>query len=280
MSPMHRLATPVFAFMATCGTSAFMSPSLSPINLHRKPTRDMNDVMYPNQIVVSQHGASLLASSSVLPPNDPRVEPRTTHKVKVNLPLGLVLEDMDSDPTYGVVIIGINEGNAAKYNAAVFSRIKSQERNINCRNECICIRDKIMSVNGTPCDDKGFDDVIELISSTQSDSVTMELGRIQDSTVLNYYNGICISAKPGESYGFLADKLGISIDYECRTGNCLTCARFLEFPDKERDLKTNEGNQNLYERTILHCVGRVPKGYQWLHVLDYTVKTSEDDSRG
>jgi hypothetical protein len=37
------------------------------------------------------------------------------YKVDVSLPLGLTLEDMDSDPSYGVVIVGISpEGNAGE----------------------------------------------------------------------------------------------------------------------------------------------------------------------
>ena len=222
--------------------------------------------------------------------NHPLDEPRTTHKVTIDLPLGIILEEMDAtDPSLGVVIIGINnDGNAAKYNTDIFSKIKSQDHDgntINCRNDCICIRDKIISVNDTPCYDKGFDDVIDIISSiTKSKSVTIELGRLQGSTVINYYNGICIAAKEGESYGFLADKCGITdVQYECRTGNCQTCARWMEFPDKERDVITasNGGEEdgkkkvNLYERTILHCVGRMPRGYQWLHVLEPYCKSDE-----
>ena len=222
--------------------------------------------------------------------NHPLDEPRTTHKVTIDLPLGIILEEMDAtDPSLGVVIIGINDnGNAAMYNTDIFSKIKSQDHDgntINCRNDCICIRDKIISVNDTPCYDKGFDNVIDIISSiTESKSVTIELGRLQGSTVINYYNGICIAAKEGESYGFLADKCGITdVQYECRTGNCLTCARWMEFPDKERDVITasNGGEEdgkkkvNLYERTILHCVGRMPRGYQWLHVLEPYCKSDE-----
>ena len=124
-----------------------------------------------------------------------------------------------------------------------------------------------MSVNGTPCHDKGFDDVIGLIASTESDTITLELGRLEGSTVVNYYNGICIAAKPGELYGFLAGKCDIHIDYECRTGNCQTCTRWMEFPDKTRDINA-EGKGKLYERTILNCVGKVPRGYHWLHVMD------------
>ena len=209
-------------------------------------------------------------------------EPRTAHKISINLPLGIVLEELDeSDPTLGVVVIGINEGNARQHNANILSQAKStlstQKNNIN---ECICIRDKIMSVNGTPCHNKGFDDVIHLISSTEpNETVSLEIGRLQDSTVLNYYNVVCISALPGENYGFLANKCGIDIQYECRTGNCQTCMRYLEFPDKMRDIDASnneEGKVHLYSRTILHCVGKVPRGYQWLKVMEPYYNENDD----
>jgi len=211
------------------------------------------------------------------------VELRSIHKVTINLPLGLVIEEMDSsDPSFGVAIIGINEGNAAQHNSDTLSNIKSRGGIINDveSENFICIRDKIMAVNETPCSDKGFDDVISLISSIESDKVTLELGRIEGSTVVNYYNGICISAKAGEAYGFLAEKCGICIDYECRTGNCLTCVRWLEFPDKERDLSPDGGGGSLHERTIFNCVGRMPRGYQWLHVLDPYGRGNEDAIQG
>lgn len=79
-----------------------------------------------------------------------------------------------------------------------------------------------------------------------------------------------ISAKAGESYGFLAGKCGVDIEYECRTGNCQTCTRWMEFPDKDRDRNPDDDGWkvSLYERTILHCVGKVPRGYRWLHILE------------
>lgn len=191
---------------------------------------------------------------------------------QLHRPLGLVLEEMDlTDASYGVAIIGISDsGNAAKYNSRLFSKLKApDESGVDCRRDCICIRDKIMSVNGQPCHDKCFDDVVGLISNAESSTVTLQLGRLQQSTVLNYYNGYCISAKPGESYGFLAGACGVDIEYECRSGNCQTCMRRMEFPDKDRDI-IDGMKGNLYERTIFNCVGKVPRGYQWLHVLEPT----------
>jgi ferredoxin len=106
---------------------------------------------------------------------------------------------------------------------------------------------------------------MEIIANSKSADVTLEIGRVQQSTVINYSNGICISAKPGESYGFLAQKSGIHVEYECRTGNCLTCQQWMEFPEKMNSSRFEEGN--LYQRTILNCVGSVPRGYVWLRML-------------
>jgi len=198
-------------------------------------------------------------------------QPRITHKVLVNLPLGIILEEETSFD--GVVVVGINDNsNTAKYNSSIMSKVKEEGRErIDCQHDFICIRDIIISVNDISCHDKGLDDVINIISNEskkKSSNVEIELSRIQETTVVNYYNGICISAKSGESYGFLADKCGITdVKYECRTGNCSACMRRLQFPDKERDVMPNADEVNLYERTILHCVGKVPRNYQWLHVL-------------
>ena len=204
-------------------------------------------------------------SSSSVPIDDPRMEPRTTHELSIQLPLGLTLEEMDvSDCSYGVAIIGIStDGNAAKMNSNVFSDTSSIHQS-SVAQRCICIRDKIMSVNGIPCQDKSLDDVIELIANSDSQRVTLGLGRIEQSTVLHYSQGRCIAAKPGESYGFLAQKCGVDVTYECRIGQCLTCSRWMEFPDK----MNTETKDNVYQRTILNCVGTVPNNYEWLNIFD------------
>ena len=50
--------------------------------------------------------------------------------------------------------------------------------------------------------------------------------------------------------------------------------RLMEFPDKSitddddgKSVETNETKDNVYWRTIKHCVHKVPRGYAWLHVL-------------
>lgn len=123
------------------------------------------------------------------------MHPRTSHEVViVGRPLGLVLEEMDpSDRTHGVAIVGINEGgSAAIHNSGVFSKIRSKgdDDGGGIVDGCICIRDKIVSVNGTPCPNKGLDDVIDLIAKGEQEGLVLGLGRLEGSTVVNYYNGI------------------------------------------------------------------------------------------
>ena len=88
-----------------------------------------------------QRGALFLATAPVQHnANDPRYEQRSTHQVSIDLPLGIVLEEMDSsDTSFGVAIIGINDGNAAKYNANILSKAKSDASAVNCREDCIVL---------------------------------------------------------------------------------------------------------------------------------------------
>lgn len=212
---------------------------------------------------LNRSGTLLRASSSAIPMDGPIAEQRSTYKLSIPLPLGLVLEEVDiADPSHGVVIVGISpDGNAAQLNSKLFS---DKSLNSTIGQKCICIRDKVISVNGTLCNDCSLEDVIQLITKSNDDNVVLEIGRIQQSTVLHYSQGRCIAAKPGESYGFLAQKCGARVMYECRTGNCLTCAKRMEFPDK----MNSEEKGNLYERTILNCVGTVPRNYEWLNIID------------
>ena len=255
----------------------------------------LSSIITKNKVAGGVCGAFFILSSSVSPRtaryhntktsiaynnvNEEDEESRTTHKVMINPPLGIILEESFG----GVVVVGINDNsNTAKYNSSIMSKVKEEGREqIDCQHDFICIRDKIISVNDISCHNKGLDDVINIISEQSKkktdNAIEIEVGRLKDTTVVNYYNGICISAKAGESYGFLADKCGITdVKYECRTGNCSTCIRRLQFPDKDRDVMPNADKVNLYERTILHCVGKVPRNYQWLHVLESHCNDEED----
>mmetsp|Transcript_31831 Transcript_31831/g.65360 ORF Transcript_31831/g.65360 Transcript_31831/m.65360 type:complete len:313 (+) Transcript_31831:94-1032(+) len=222
---------------------------------------------------------------SDLPTDDPRIEPRVVYEITLSLPMGLILEEMDAcDSTHGVVIVGILPGgNAAKSNGDVFASNNIMNRNNGAvKDKCICIRDKIMSINGKPCHDKSFDEVMDFIqcsnlSSKSNSHVTMQLGRLQGSTVLHYScndnRGVCIAAKAGESYGFLAQRCGVDIDYNCRNGSCLTCQRWMHYPDKVCNKENMENNEEkkhptVNTRTIFNCIGKVPRNYEWLHIFD------------
>ncbi|KAL7472936.1 hypothetical protein ACHAXS_013316 [Conticribra weissflogii] len=228
----------------------------------------------------------LSSRPSALPTDDPRIEPRVVYEITLSLPMGLVLEELDaSDSSYGVVIVGIIPGgNAAKSNIDVFASKNSHNRKSGTiKDKCICIRDKVMSIDGKPCHDKSFDEVMNFIHCSNSSSkanichVTMQLGRLQGSTVLHYSctdsGGVCIAAKQGESYGFLAQKCGVDIDYKCRNGSCRTCLRWMRYPEKDCDegiMKENEEEKSatVNTRTIFNCIGKVPRNYEWLHIFD------------
>lgn len=195
---------------------------------------------------------------------DPRCEPRVAIDVEVPLPLGLVLEEMDAnDSTHGVVVMGMSaEGNAAKHNKSPTTTVGAE----NSPTRAVCIRDKILAVNGVPCAESSLDAVISLFSDAGT-SVTISLGRIEGSTVLYYPNGAAVAAKPGESYGFLARICGARVEYACRNGNCRICERAVE---TDRDQLTGaQGEEGYRLGNIFHCVGSVPRsGYQWIRVID------------
>ena len=73
-----------------------------------------------NNIIISPSCSSdtkrvHMTAQSSLSMDDPRVEPRVMYKIDISLPLGLILEDMDSDHLYGVHIVGITpEGNTGE----------------------------------------------------------------------------------------------------------------------------------------------------------------------
>mmetsp|Transcript_6186 Transcript_6186/g.9484 ORF Transcript_6186/g.9484 Transcript_6186/m.9484 type:complete len:285 (-) Transcript_6186:163-1017(-) len=262
------------AIVGSAGVAAFTGGK-SFIGWQHSTQNHKRHIILPSSCPSNTKRAHLTMQAS-LPMDDPRVEPRVMHKIDISLPLGLTLEEMDSDPSCGVVVVGISPaGNAAKSNANVFSNIKSLDNNDSTvGDKCICIRDKIISINGNTFHDQSFDNVVELISNADTNTITLEIGRLQGSTVVNYDNGLCISAKPGENYGFLASKCNVDSNYECRSGACQTCMAILEFPNKRKeksdggnDEDDGRGSNDIHRRTIFHCIGKVPRNYDWLQVL-------------
>lgn len=257
------VAVVVLLLLYTFEVAPFSIISSRAVNINALVTRcnSLSDCKTTSLRRYNLHETTIYSSCSNEATDDPRNESRTIiHKIAIPLPLGLTLEEMGVSD--GVVIVGISpNGSTARLNLDVFSNISQYD---SIFDRCICIRDKIMSVNGIPCHDKGFEEVMELLTNSEAKEATIELGRIEGSTVFHYSKGRCIAAKPGESYGFLAAKCGVNVAYECRTGNCLTCSRQMEFPDK-----SNSGKKgNIYQRVILNCVGTVPRNYEWLNIFD------------
>jgi hypothetical protein len=77
---------------------------------HKRPCSSNTNILHADRIT-----RAYLTKHDSLRMDDPRVESRVPYKIDISLPLGLTLEDMDSDPSYGVVIVGISpEGNAGE----------------------------------------------------------------------------------------------------------------------------------------------------------------------
>ncbi len=157
------------------------------------------------------------------------------HKVQLEKPMGIILEEANEDTlTGGVIIKSINPNGAT---AAA------------CRNNNadICVRDKILEINGVECANAKFEDVMEIISDAREE-ITFVIGRPSNATVVKWSNGISVAAMPGDYFGQIAqDEAFVKIPYSCSNGGCGTC---------EQSIFSDE----LGQRYIRPCVSRVPKG--------------------
>ena len=88
-----------------------------PIGWHHKAQNHKRE-QRPSSSSISSSPLDSSISRPNLPTtlDDPRLDPRIVHHIKLSLPMGLVLEELDADPSFGVVIVGITpEGNAGEY---------------------------------------------------------------------------------------------------------------------------------------------------------------------
>mmetsp|Transcript_5608 Transcript_5608/g.8345 ORF Transcript_5608/g.8345 Transcript_5608/m.8345 type:complete len:226 (+) Transcript_5608:53-730(+) len=157
------------------------------------------------------------------------------HKVTLRKPMGLILEESDEyGASCGVMIKQIDPAG---------------ETGVACRskNADICVRDKILSVNGKECADDSFDNVMDLLIDGP-DEIDLILGRPENAVIVKWSNGIAVAAKPGDYFGQIAqDEAFVKIPYSCSNGGCGTCEQQILF--------TKDGSQ----RYIRPCVSRVPK---------------------
>jgi ferredoxin len=152
--------------------------------------------------------------------------------------MGILLEKDESDPSSGVVVKNIDpKGQTA-------TRIRQSKEDAK---SVICIRDKILAVNGIQCQNSSFERVLELIQDS-NDDVDLMVGRHCESVVVTWSNGVSIAAKSGEYFGNLANESSFLIPYSCRSGSCGTCEQSIII-DGRKEKQT----------FIRPCVARVPK---------------------
>jgi ferredoxin len=162
----------------------------------------------------------------------------TEIEVRIKKPMGIVIEEID-ETGLGVRIAQINPDGAT----AALCRSGSSD-------DDVCLRDKILAVNGEPCDVLSFEQVMDIITSAKGDEVSLLLGRPEDTIIVKWPNGVSIAAWPGEYLGNLADLACFQISYSCRSGSCGTC---------EHSMETDSGEK----RYVRPCVARVPKDVAW-----------------
>ena len=161
----------------------------------------------------------------------------TEIEATINKPMGIVIEEIDQTG-WGLRIAQINPDGAT----AALCRSGSAD---------VCLRDKILAVNGEPCGVLSFEQVMDVIISTPGDEVSLLLGRPKGTIPVKWPNGVSVAAWPGEYLGNLADLAEFQISYSCRSGSCGTC---------EHSIETDDSGEKRYVRP---CVARVSKNIAW-----------------
>jgi len=168
------------------------------------------------------------------------------HTVELFKPMGIILEEVDlNDPLAGVMIQRIDP------NGQTAQACRSGNNDID-----ICIGDLILAVNGQSCRNLPFEDVMDRIIATETDTVVLTLGRPDDTVVVQWPNGVSIGSKAGTCLGEVADDAEwYEISYSCRSGGCGTC---------EQMITENGGSRTRYVRP---CVARVPSQTETIRIL-------------
>lgn len=205
-----------------------------------------------NQYVWSQKKKNLCVaqsdsvdtSSSLFEPSSSPIQQQLTEvSVIVPKPMGLILEEVDASNLEAGIIIQKMDPSGGVASACRSRSVKERPD--------VCVRDKIMAVNGTPCVKASLETIMDLIanSSGSDNSVSLVLGRRKDSIKVTWPNGVSIAALPGEYLGNLAYEASYDrIEYSCRSGSCGTCEQAAEI----------NGSGNI--KLVRPCVARIPLG--------------------
>eukprot|EP00814_Leptocylindrus_danicus_P017597 CAMPEP_0116031862 /NCGR_PEP_ID=MMETSP0321-20121206/17810_1 /TAXON_ID=163516 /ORGANISM="Leptocylindrus danicus var. danicus, Strain B650" /LENGTH=168 /DNA_ID=CAMNT_0003507155 /DNA_START=419 /DNA_END=925 /DNA_ORIENTATION=+ len=154
--------------------------------------------------------------------------------------MGIVLSEVSEvDPFAGICISSIDQHGAA-------AGSNSKKLAIQDNGGIVCINDIIVSVDGHNCQNETFEEVMGRIIQADGENVALTLGREEDNVIVSWLNGICVSCRPGDSFGAVAYAAQADIQYSCSSGSCGTC---------EQQILSEDGSS----RFIRPCVARVPK---------------------
>jgi len=125
----------ISAIVGSAGVAAFIGGKSTIGWQHSTQNHKQHIIILPSLSCPSNTKRAHLTMQASLPMDDPRVEPRAMYKIDISLPLGLTLEEMDSDPSCGVVVVGISpEGNAGE---ATLCHVRNQNSIIITNNRII-----------------------------------------------------------------------------------------------------------------------------------------------
>jgi len=134
------------------------------------------------------------------------------HEVTLRKPLGMILESVEENPGAGIIIKRIDP------HSLTAVMCKSEPDNYD-----ICIRDRILNVNGKDVGSESYENVMQMISDGP-DEVRLSLGRPSDAVVIRWNNGISVAAKSGDPIKQIAqDEASVKIPYACYSGGCGSC---------------------------------------------------------
>ena len=133
---------------------------------------------------------------------DSVAEPETSLTVRIEKPLGLVLEE--GGEYDGIVVVEMDpEGNAA-------------------RTTSVCLGDRIVGVGSENTESKTLETVLDLIRD-EEDLVDLTISRPSAAVIVQFPNGVRVAATANEYIGNVADRARFPIKYQCRSGSCGTC---------------------------------------------------------
>lgn len=132
-----------------------------------------------------------------------RTQPRVAFDVELTKPMGLVLEELPG--RVFVAWINPETGSAAQSRGAVLSG------------------DCLVAVQGQSCHGMGVDQVMDLITGAETESLALRLSRDSSVVGVSFEHGVAVTALVGEKLRDIAVRAGHKVTFDCNTGRCGTC---------------------------------------------------------